>query len=34
MIADKYAKHRWMIASTYNGLIEAFGKDFENFSFQ
>jgi hypothetical protein len=34
MIADKYVKHRWMIAATYNGLIEAFGKDFENFSFQ
>lgn len=33
-IMEKYAKHGWMIADTYNSLIDAFGKKFDEFSFR
>lgn len=33
-ITEKYASHSWMIAQTYNSLIQAFGKDFDNFSYR
>lgn len=33
-IMGKFVKHNWMIAQTYNGLIEAFGKHFNDFSFR
>lgn len=31
-VMEKYAKHGWMIADTYNSLIDAFGKKFDDFS--
>lgn len=31
---EKYANHGWMIAETYNSLIQAFGKEFDSFSFK
>jgi hypothetical protein len=31
---EKYASHGWMIADTYNSLIQAFGKQFDTFSFR
>lgn len=33
-IVEKYTSHGWMIADTYNSLIAAFGKKFEEFSFK
>lgn len=33
-ITEKYASHNWMLAQTYNSLIEAFGNNFNDFSFR
>jgi len=33
-IMEKYADHGWMIADTYNSLISAFGKRFDEFNFK
>jgi hypothetical protein len=32
-VTKKYASHNWMFAKTYNSLIEAFGKKFNEFSY-
>lgn len=29
---DKYSRHSWMNAETYNNLISAFGKNFDLFT--
>ena len=33
-IMEKFASHNWMLAQTYNSLIEAFGTNFNDFSFR
>ena len=33
-ITEKYAKHNWMLAQTYNSLIEAYGNKFNEFNFR
>jgi hypothetical protein len=33
-ITEKFAQHGWMLALTYNSLIQAFGKNFESFSYR
>lgn len=33
-IVEKFTKHNWLIADTYNNLIKAFGDKFEEFSFR
>jgi hypothetical protein len=33
-IAEKFTKHNWLIADTYNSLISAFGEKFDEFSFR
>ena len=33
-ILEKFANHNWMLAQTYNSLIEAFGTNFNDFSFR
>lgn len=33
-ITEKFAEHGWMLALTYNSLIEAFGKNFDSFSYR
>ena len=29
---EKYASHKWMHSNTYNALVEAFGKKFDEFT--
>ena len=31
---DKFTQHNWMLALTYNALIDAFGKNFDSFSYR
>ena len=33
-IMEKFTSHGWMIADTYNSIIEAFGKQFDKCSFR
>ena len=33
-IMEKFVSHNWMLAQTYNSLIEAFGTNFNDFSFR
>ena len=33
-IMEKFTQHNWMLALTYNSLIEAFGKNFDSFSYR
>ena len=33
-IMEKFTEHNWMIAATYNALIDAFGKNFDSFSYR
>jgi len=33
-IMEKFTEHNWMLAQTYNSLIDAFGKNFDSFSYR
>jgi hypothetical protein len=33
-VMDKFTQHNWMLALTYNSLIDAFGKNFDSFSYR